>query len=199
MGHIGFSESNIFVLKQLVNGPKGVEQQIAKKSLQVMTYRVGVAMHSLSNDIKMYCENLFCESRLTQSVEVKDGVTFFGHSKDVRIVRGTKYDKCIYNGQLYQSKNYTRSKKWNNNIVQLKSGKIVEISEIISFPDTECYFNVNEFSVEKVVEMPHMWKIRSLETNSQLVSIINVASKMVLINFGVQPYVCSIANLFEAD
>jgi len=164
-------ESNINVLKQLVNGPKGVEQQIAKKSLQVMAYRVGVATHSLSNDIKMYCEKLFCQSRLTRNVEVKDGVTFFGsvHSKDACIARGTKYDKCVYNGQLYQSKNYTRSKKWNNSIVQLKSGKIAQITEIINLPDTGCYFNVNEFFAEKVV------------------------------NFGVQPYVCSIPNLFEAD
>lgn len=184
-----------------------MEQQIAKKSLQVMTYRVGVATHSLSNDVKMYCEKLFCKSRLTQSVEVKDGMTFFGsgtHHKDACIAKGTKYNKCIYKGQLYQSKSYTRSKRWNNSIVQLKSGKIVQIFEIISLPDTGCYFYVNEFIIEKFVigqvKIPHMWKIRSLETNNRLlVPIVNVASKMVLIDFGVQPYVCSIANLFEAD
>lgn len=138
---------------------------------------------------------------------MKDGVIFFRsgiYSKDACTAGDTKYKKCIYNGQLYQSKSYTRSKRWNNNIVQLKSGKIVQIFEIISLPNTGCYFNVNEFIIEKVVigevEMPHIWKIRSLETNSRLlVSIVDVASKMVLVDFGVQPYVCSIANLFEVD
>ncbi|XP_024889701.1 uncharacterized protein LOC112466052 [Temnothorax curvispinosus] len=200
-------ESNIFVLKQLVNGPKGVEQQMAKKSLQVMSYRVGVATNSLSNNVKIYCDKLFGGNRSTVNVEVTEGVTFFGSGKyfaDACTAGGLKYEKCVYNGQLYQIKNYTRSKKWNNSIIQLKSKKIAQILEIISFPDTGCYFNVSELPLEKVIlgeiEIPHMWKIRSLTTSNQfLVSIVEVASKMVLVDIGEQMYVCSMPNVFEAD
>lgn len=34
-------ESNILLLKQLVNGPKGIEQQMCKKSLQLLAYACG--------------------------------------------------------------------------------------------------------------------------------------------------------------
>lgn len=75
-------ESNIYFLKRLVNGPKGVEQQIANKSLQILSYKVGMSNSSSPNHVKAFCEQLFNKNRSTVNVEVNDGVIFF-YSQDV--------------------------------------------------------------------------------------------------------------------
>lgn len=125
---------------------------------------------------------------------------------------------------MYHSKNYIRSKKWNDTIIQLKCGKIGSINEIINMPETGCHFLVTIFIIEKVIlranectidetssddtltiigeiDIPHMWKVRSMEEVGErlLISIRDVYSKMVLVDRGAEQFVCAMPNTFEND
>lgn len=200
-------EGNIFVLKQLVNGPKGVEQQIAKKSLQVLQYKVGLSNDSSTVDATtIYCENLFSRKRSTQSAFVENGVTFFGRgiSSTVDATNRIAFDKCIYKGHAYHlTLNYSRCKKWNDSVVKLKSGKIAQIHQILRMPNGRCCFNISLLLCEDLfvgeIKLPHIWKVISINNDKSLVSIDDIYSKVMFINVGTEQYICMLPNLFEAD
>ncbi|XP_029157325.1 uncharacterized protein LOC114929811 [Nylanderia fulva] len=221
-------ECNIYLLKQLVNGPKGVEQQIAKKSLQILSYKVGMSSSSSPNHVKAFCEQLFMKNQSTVNVEVNDGVVFYDSqhvyiSDSAPVTTKRIYNKCIYNNQVYHSKNYKRSKKWNDTIVQLKCGKIVRIDDIINVPETGCHFLVTTFVAEKVIlhanectvdettspdetlarigdiDMPHMWKFVEETGQRFVISIHDVCSKMVVMDVGTEQFICAMPNIFEID
>ncbi|XP_011687416.1 PREDICTED: uncharacterized protein LOC105449731 [Wasmannia auropunctata] len=72
-------ESNIFHLKQFVNGPKGVRNQIIDKHLRLAKYRHSVATIALSTDDSFqFCKDLFEYRRLMQYTTTESGITFIG-------------------------------------------------------------------------------------------------------------------------
>jgi len=206
-------ESNIHFLKQLVNGPKGVEQQIAKKSLQILAYQAGLSTTLLSNNAKMYCEKLFSKTRSNVTGAVTaNGVIFFDE------VNSHVYDKCIYNKQVFKTINYNRSKKWNDSIIQLKSGKIVQIQKIMN-TSHGCQFtttviktkkltlrsqacnenNENVLSIIGDIELPHIWRVQSIDETELIVPINDVCNKMIMMNFEAESYIASMPNVYEID
>lgn len=93
-------ECNIYLLKQLVNGPKGVEQQIAKKSLQILSYKVRMSSSSSPNHVKAFCEQLFMKNRSTVNVEVNDGVVFYD-SQHVMSQIALQFQQNVYITNVY--------------------------------------------------------------------------------------------------
>jgi len=92
-----------------------------------LTYQAGLSITLLSNNAKMYCEKLFSKTRSNIiGALTANGVIFFDE------VNSHVYDKRIYNKQVFKTINYNHSKKWNDSIVQLKSGKIVQIKKIMN-------------------------------------------------------------------
>jgi len=58
--------------------------------------------------------------------------------------------QCIYKKQIYETRNYSRSKKWNNSVVQLTCKKIVQITDVINMHRGR-HFAVTVLDVEKIV------------------------------------------------
>jgi len=100
-------ESNIYLLKRLVNGKalKGIEQQIVKKSLRILSYDVGICNSSAPNIVKDYCKELFLKGRTTENVTVIDGIAFL--SKTRKSNSDQNFVKCIYKKQIYETRNYS--------------------------------------------------------------------------------------------
>jgi len=103
---------------------------------------------------------LFLKGRTTENVTVIDGVAFFGENRKSN--SDQNFVKCIYKKQIYETRNYSRSKKWNNSVLQLTCKKIVQIINIIIMP-TGCHFAVTVLNVEKVV-------LREKNENTDLLS-----------------------------
>ena len=77
-----------------MNGTRGVEQQIIKKSLQLLTFKVECSEVNLSAAAEKLCNSLFSASTFVNS----DDVLYFDKSKSYSgISNNFTYNKCAYN------------------------------------------------------------------------------------------------------
>lgn len=80
-------ESNICTLKTFVNGPKGMDRQMARKSLQTLMFKTG-DITSNSGITKEFCANLFNPQRLKKHYDIGEVA---GNVENVTYVgRGTR-------------------------------------------------------------------------------------------------------------
>lgn len=196
-------ESNIYLLKKLVNGPKGVEQQIANKLLQMLLHTCGGNSNALTSTAGIFCRKLFSKKRFTDTGEIVEGVLFVGSgisSSADEII----YERCVYKGRIFHTEEYGRSKNWDDSYIMLRCGKMGQILQIHRSADCTCHLTIKELPVRKLIiddiELPHIWQVQSMDINNDrcFVPITDVV-KIVFIDFGGQQYVCTIPNLFEAD
>lgn len=74
-------ERNIFLLKRVLNGPKGATQQITKKTLQRLSYKHEPRSFSVPDVVNEFCESVFYKKRFTTSAKIVNNVIFFGERK----------------------------------------------------------------------------------------------------------------------
>jgi len=210
-------ESNIYFLKQLVNGPKGVEQQIAKKSLQILAYQAGLSITLLSNNAKMYCEKLFSKARSNVTGALTaNGVIFFDE------INSHVYDKCIYNKQVFKTINYNRliiiekmerfncSTEIRKDSTNTKNNEHFTWVSVYNDCDKDKKINLlrsqacNENSEDVLsiigdIELPHIWRVQSIDETEHIIPISDICNKMIMMNFGAESYVANMPNVYEID
>ena len=147
-------ESTIFRLKRYVTGPNGMDRQMARKHLQCLPVLTGNTKLILTEEVKYYCMNFFTPNRLTTFYEEGlDDVTYFGKGARVNIDQDYQefhnclsYSKCIYNGAVYHSINYSRAIKTDDTIICLKSGECGRIIQILNI-NNECHLRLSMFQM----------------------------------------------------
>lgn len=112
-------ESNIYNLKKCVTGPKGMDEQMCKKSLQLLEIKYPEPKESLSVDTIQFTKNLFSHKRLLPRSYTSDNegkVIFVGkcHKEKFDSKMCCVYKKCIVNGTVYHSKSYTAAERSDN-------------------------------------------------------------------------------------
>lgn len=197
-------ESNIHFLKQTINGPKSVEQQISKKSLSILQYRLRPPPRNISTDAKEFCKKIFTSKKSTKSAVTAKDVTFLGpNPKNIFTSFVNKeFERCIYNDRVYSSNKYSRSKKFDDTVMQLKSGDFVQITGIYLLPNNTCSFEVRKLIVKPFlvgsVIVSHIWEV-SENVAHKPVSVLDIHSKAVVLDLKDRQYICEIPNTIEAQ
>ncbi|XP_036151203.1 uncharacterized protein LOC118648847 [Monomorium pharaonis] len=193
-------EGNIFQLKQLINGPNKIDQQIARKHLQQLHFKTGNVNYS-SNIIKNYCTDIFRHKNLSTYFYCGEDVVFTGasYSKKIDGQYCRVFKKCIYNGKVFHSIKYTKVKRTNDTMIQLKSGHFGRIIDIIE-KENKCYLALSKivtFSEDPFI-VTHIKKIRTEDfQNYKIVPITDVLSKIISVNINNLEFLCKLPNTFE--
>lgn len=194
-------ERNIYLLKRTLNGSKGAAQQMTKKTLQRLSYKYEPRPFSVHDAINNFCESVFYTKRFTTNVKTINNVTFFGERKvaDEALEKQFFY-RCFYRNQIYSSVKYTRTKKFDDTIILLKTGEIAQIKDIYLFNDDTCWFVIEKFITEQftigTLKISHIWEIKA-RADCSTILISDVQSKMVKLDVSDKKYVCNIPNCIE--
>ncbi|XP_051171576.1 uncharacterized protein LOC127288266 [Leptopilina boulardi] len=121
-------EGAIFYLKQAVTGPKGVFDQIAKRTLLKLSFDYTLKKLATSEKCLNFCGNIFshskCKNAVKQSNEIVLLDTLGENEKNEKL-----FKRCIYKSTMFHSTKYNRTTKTNDTFVVLMSNEIGEITE----------------------------------------------------------------------
>ena len=198
-------ESFIYILKQFISGPNGMDKQIARKHLQSLIFKTGNAQIFLnSEETIIYCKDLFMPKRLLIfNKENGDNVTYVGRGFPEVIEEfmeeGLVYTKCIFENVDYYSVFYSRANKTDDTIVELLTGEFWRILKIVDL-NGNCYFHLSLFKVfdiEPFNGISHIKRIKNEGLKKGTISIQNVICKFILVSVKNGRYLCKLPQTFE--
>ncbi|XP_011875886.1 PREDICTED: uncharacterized protein LOC105566468 [Vollenhovia emeryi] len=196
-------ESNIYKLKQFVNGPNGMDKQISRKHLQMFHFKTGNIEYS-SVEIRDFCSNLFTFRRLSTYFDYGENNVLFVGKRSIDIIDGKLcklYKKCIYRGKVLHSIKYTRTKRTQDSVVKLESSIFGQIVDIIS-SENKCYLKISNINLfeDDPFKVPHIKKIKSENfERCKIIPITHIKSKVMLVNVHNSRYICELTNDFESQ
>ena len=193
-------EHNIHSLKDTVNGPKSVEQQMSANSLIRLSYQCQPRNPNRSKIVNTFCENLFSRKTATKCALKFENVTFFGQSPKNKFQEEQEFTRCLLNNQVYSSNKYLKSKKFNDTIIQLQNGKIAQLTGLKIIPNVKCWVELKELILQPFfvgdVKVHHIWKvIENVELSP--ITLSEIKSKIVGLDFKQNQYVCTMPNSIE--
>ena len=153
-------EGAIFYLKQAVTGPKGVYDEIAKRTLLKITFDYTLKKHATSKSCLNYCENIFSHSECKNATKANDKIVLLDPSEENE--KGEKlFKRCIYKSSMLHSAKYVRPTKTNDTFVMLISKEIGEITDF-KYVNGNTFILLNLFSemTDEVIPVSHIKKIQ---------------------------------------
>ena len=121
------SEGAIFYLKRAITGPKGVYDQIAKRTLINLTFDYTLKKLASSERCIHFWENIFSHPDCKNAVKSSDGIVLLGPC--IQAKEGVQvFGRCVYKSSVFHSTQYIRSTKTNDTFVLLRSKEIGEIT-----------------------------------------------------------------------
>ena len=205
-------ESGIYYLKRQIHGPKGINDQIVKGTLQMNIFQNRVASMPEDNTCTVYCKGLFSNHKVSTFTRICNGVLLIGNSIDTRgftltidgeivDVIGESFKKCIYKGIVLHSTRYTRSFKTKDTIVQLQCDSIAEIIQLYAI-NGKCYIEyvkllTTPVEIEENELITHLFHILGKEESVELLPIDNVKCKCIFIDVFDDTYIAVPPNVFE--
>ncbi|XP_051169417.1 uncharacterized protein LOC127286849 isoform X2 [Leptopilina boulardi] len=197
-------ERNIHFIKQTINGPKSVEQQMSTKSLNLLKYKIRPPNNNVSEIAQNYIKAIFSSETCTKSTVRRGKITFFRPDpKNIfESVQEKEFERCVFQNLTFSSTKYLKSKRWNDTVIELKNGEFVQITKICLRPDDSCSFYVKKIIVAPYfvgnIQIVGMWIVRGND-NHENVSVAEIHSKAVVIELVSTQLVCSIPNTVEAQ
>ncbi|XP_031783010.1 uncharacterized protein LOC116416888 isoform X1 [Nasonia vitripennis] len=195
-------ENNIHQLRQLINGPNGMDKQMSRKHLERLHFKTGNVDYS-TDKISNYCSNLFDNKRLSTFFTYGDqnAVVFVGkyYYKNINGTSARVYKKCIYKHKVFHSINYTRAQRTNDSTIKLSDSDFRQIISILCI-DKKCYFQLSRIDVydENPFYVNHIKKIRSENFEQyRIIPITDCKCKLNLLNVRNTRYLCELPNDFE--
>lgn len=195
-------ESNIYKLKQCMNGPNRIDQQMSKKSLEILHFLTDNVDYCDVSAVRDYCTNLFQYKHLSKSYTYDDNnVVFIG--KCYRVKCDDKmykaYKKCIVRCVVFHSQKYRKARRTNDTMIQLHSGEYGQIIHIILL-NNKCHMQISKITISsnKPFNVSYMDRIELEDyVHSSIVPISDVKSKVIHIDVGYCRYLCKPPNIFE--
>ncbi|XP_051157257.1 uncharacterized protein LOC127279133 [Leptopilina boulardi] len=195
-------ENNIYNLKQMINGPKSVEQQIANKSLVQLRYQLTPRNPYLLDKVSEYCQNLFTTKTCTLSSTKIGDITLFGPSLRNKFQVEQEYERCVIENCVYSSLEYLRSKKFDDTVFVAKNNKIFQITKIVVTSEKNINFEVRELILEPFLIgntlVSHIFHVKHNVQHAPI-SVSEVKGKVVVLELEKSNYVCLIPNTIEAQ
>lgn len=184
-----------------MNGPNGIDQQMSKKSLEILHFLTDNVDYCDVSAVRDYCTNLFQYKHLSKSDTYDDNnVAFIGKCYKVKCddKMYKAYKKCI-RGVVFHSQKYRKARRMNDTMIQLHSGEYGQIIHIILL-NNKCHMQISKITIisNKPFNVSYMDRIESEDyVHSSIVSIGDVKSKVIHIDVGYCRYLCKPPNIFE--
>lgn len=190
-------EGNMRTIKRCVNGTRGIENQIARKTLQLQKFKSNFSFGCANHKVEGFCKKLF-KSHIAH-FKTND-VTLSNPLKSEDENSGCQtFKKCMYKKRAYTTDNYNRSKIFNDSYVQLKSQELCQVNYFMK-KDHSCEALVTLMNVSDIVigdtRVKHVWKIES-PRQQVIVPIENVECKLVPVNVKLNVYLWKMPNSIE--
>ena len=134
-------ENAIFYLKQCVHGPKGVYEQMTKKTLQANFFKSLVTEVVEAPNVKAFCDSLFsrkevaCFHRIGDVVLIGKGTLDPASTIDAG-VEVLSFDRCISSGMVIHSEYYTKAQKSKDSVFRLENECFVNVIKLLKYGDT---------------------------------------------------------------
>lgn len=200
-------ESANYLIKQQVNGPNGLYQQISKKLLQLRTFQGELTSNSTGSSEKAYsfCKEILQYRKVKHAHENNGSnaifIGFEASLMDPELPNVRYFNRCIYSGAIYHSKLYTRPKKTNDTVVLMKNKKIVEITNFCCIGN-ENRISGNELIVKEItaganMKISHIRQVVEIKSNVVDAMLTDIEMKMVCIDINKVKYVCFLPNAIE--
>ena len=190
------AESFMFQLQQSKTSSKGVDKQIIRRFLQMNSLKWNEFPRLTPNKIStkfmesiLYNKPFYTDENediVLSSSEYHDGIH--------------KYNRCIYFGNTYTSKNYCVGLKKNDSVVQLKSKIFVQILYFFKI-DNIIYFKAKIISTNvALLNMPHIWKVQNILNESIVESITSIERKCIFLHVNAnEQYISVMPNTFDVQ
>lgn len=189
-------ESRIGQLKKFVNGPAGVEHQIAIKHLQIFRIVTSNKKEAKGNEeVDLFCKNLFSNIQICKESEKKTAL----FREEFKTIHGQlAYKKVIYNKITFTCSSYNRSTIFRDSYIEFNSNRFGQIEYFINTEtDCICYVkvfktapftcnNYEVFHIKKVIDVSHFIKIS-----------VDKIKKVAPVEFENEVYLYKIPNTFE--
>lgn len=189
-------ESAIFYLKQAITGPKGLYDQIAKRTLLQLTFGYTCKKLASSETCVRFCEDIFAYSGTKNAMKTIDKVLLLGSLGQTED-GGHLFARCIYKLTVFHSTKYTSPTKTNDTFVMLASK---EIGEIIHFTYKNCntYVSLNMFR-DVPGELGSVSHIKKVERTNSVVTVLIefIDKKLVFMEVSGSSYVARLPNTVE--
>lgn len=192
-------ERAIFSYKKMVNGPKGVEDQMAKNWLLNSHIKSSQFQELLSPTVQTFCETIISTKKNTDKSVMNEEVRFFGKPKNVNYLK-EEYSRCWFQNHVLATSSYCKGKKQSDCCVQLMNGDFGEILSLYN-----CHENGNECKIRQIVVenlsigsvvLPHIFKVVS-EGVTELVSFTNIKCKATMARHETLACMCIFPNNIE--
>ncbi|XP_046482806.1 uncharacterized protein [Neodiprion pinetum] len=182
-------ESTNYRLKQQVNGPKGVDDQIAMGYLNknMFQWKLGENME-LSEESQNYCKRLFAGRPHTSNCTITpDNVVLLG--KPVVHDNGEViYARCIFKNTPFHSARYRPNKKTNDSVVQLVTTDIVQITGFV-LVDGRTYIDAQNIDVVVELHVPHIVRVRRSDEYRRI-PMDDIQEKLLFLSVNNLTYIC---------
>lgn len=185
-------------LASSINGSKGIEKQIAKKHLKMLTFKTN-AMETLPLVVQNYCNEVFGE----KVVDKSDEITYVKKDNGCDVSNKTieRFEMIKYHGWILTTVNYKHAEcQFIDSTIKLKNGSFCKILEIIRI-NSMCQFKVEMLRVKRLcvgeLQLTHIWEV--IGTRELYISPKEMQEKVVIIHVNNQSFVCELPNFIEAD
>ena len=175
-------EGNIYYLKRLVNSPRGMEQQISRKSLQLQSFKLHRSITLMPTIVEKYCDDVLSSTLKTNP---KDETSFLDPIKTDVHESGSakKYSRIIYKGHTYTTIDYTVCKTFNDSTIQTRDERFYKIIEI-SCKNKSCTLKLTELEAEKLkvgnTVLKNIWLVKN-DIGEKVISLEDILCKVNLI------------------
>ncbi|OXU18832.1 hypothetical protein TSAR_016289 [Trichomalopsis sarcophagae] len=169
-------ESFIYTLKKVINGPKGMDIQIARKHLQSIIFKCNSKeMLNASEDTANYCFNMFTPRRMSKYYdEIKD-VTFCGKG----IFEHEEVGECIaYNKYIFKGE-----KKTDDSYIQLRNDQFCRILKILHCGNN-CILKLKSIPIhsnDPFHGVRHIKQLKNEDCNNIIFTDINYVNSKVMV------------------
>ena len=192
-------EGAIFYLKRAITGPKGVYNQLAKRTLMNLTFDYTLKKLASSETRVHFCEKIFSHPDCKNAVKASDGIVLLGPrgqtEEDVHI-----FDRCVFKSSVIHSTQYIRPTRTNDTFVLLHSKEIGEITEI-KYENGRTYISLNMFNEvsDESISVSHIQKVERTSLAISVVPLEFIKEKLMYMNFGDSSYVARLPNTIEVQ
>ena len=188
-------EGAIFYLKRAITGPKGVYDQIAKRTLLKLIFDHTLKILASSETCVNFCENMFSHPDCKNAVKASDQILLLGplgQSED----GAQLYQRCIFKSSMFHSTKYIRPTKTNDTFIVLTSKEIGEITDF-KYKNGTTYVSLHLFSeVPMDLQISHISEIqRTISTITVPLEFID--KKLMYMEVGDSSFVTRLPNTVE--
>ena len=216
-------ENAIYFLKQNVHSPKGVYEQMAKKTLQGSVFKSIVQESTEISPCTMYCNSLFVRNEVVNfNRSIDREVVFIGKGKkDSKYSSLSKngeevltFDRCILRSMIVHSVRYECPQKSDDTIFRLCNGQFIQVLNLLHI-EQESLAGVQYLKVDHLVftcsdigstcekcnlidfDSKNIMRVIKTISGVKIIPLLNISEKCIVMKVHKNIYISTLPNTIE--